>query len=335
MPLHVEALRRAHPQIGRDRNWCPLFRYAVLDFLLMPIAFRPERLLVPVITPFDESGRVDEDALERHANEVLGAGAAGIVAVATTGEATALDDDERAAVISICARACTEREAVLIVGAGTYNTRETIARHEALADVPGVQASLAVVPYYVRPSEAAIVTHFEAVAERSPVPLIVYNIPYRTARGLGSAALLELAATDNVIGVKQAVGGIDADTLQVLAGAPPSFVVLGGDDAFLFPLVLMGGAGAIAASANVATEQYAAMIDASLAGQLIEGRRQAEALLPLTLALFAEPSPAVIKGVLHAQGKIPTPRVRLPLAEASSLAVEQALAVLDSMAVTA
>lgn len=307
----------------------------LLDFLLMPIAFRPERLLVPVITPFDESGRVDEDALERHANEVLGAGAAGIVAVATTGEATALDDDERAAVISICARACTEREAVLIVGAGTYNTRETIARHEALADVPGVQASLAVVPYYVRPSEAAIVTHFEAVAERSPVPLIVYNIPYRTARGLGSAALLELAATDNVIGVKQAVGGIDADTLQVLAGAPPSFVVLGGDDAFLFPLVLMGGAGAIAASANVATEQYAAMIDASLAGRLIEGRRQAEALLPLTLALFAEPSPAVIKGVLHAQGKIPTPRVRLPLAEASSLAVEQALAVLDSMAVTA
>ena len=298
----------------------------------MPIAFRPERLLVPVVTPFDEAGCVDEEALERHADEVLVAGAAGIVAVATTGEATALDERERARVIAICARVCAAHDAVLVVGAGTYDTRETIARHETLADVPGVRASLAVVPYYVRPSEAAIVAHFHAVAERSPVPLIVYNIPYRTARGLGSAALLELAGTDNVVGVKQAVGGIDADTLQVLAGAPRSFSVLGGDDAFLFPLVLMGGAGGITASANVATDRYAAMIDCGVAGQVVDGRRHAEALLRLTLALFAEPSPAVIKAVLHAQGKIPTPHVRMPLADASPVAVEQALAVLDSLA---
>ena len=95
---------------------------------------------------------------------------------------------------------------MLVVGAGTNDTRTTIQRHEALADVPGVAASLAVVPYYVRPSEAAIVRHFQAVAERSPVPLIVYNIPYRTGRGLGADALLELAATDGIAGVKQAVG---------------------------------------------------------------------------------------------------------------------------------
>jgi 4-hydroxy-tetrahydrodipicolinate synthase len=296
------------------------------------MAFRPERLLVPVITPFDEAGRVDEEALEHHAAEVLAAGAEGLVAVATTGEATALDADERAAVISTCARVCAEREAVLVVGAGTYNTRETIDRHEALADVPGVSASLAVVPYYVRPSEAAVVAHFQAVAERSPVPMILYNIPYRTARGLGSAALLELAATDDIVGVKQAVGGIDVDTLRLLAAAPPEFAVLGGDDAFLVPLVLMGGAGAIAASANVATDRYGAMIDAGLDGRLAEGRRLAEALLPLTLTLFGEPSPAVIKGVLHAQGKIPTPHVRMPLADASPAAVEQALIALEALA---
>jgi 4-hydroxy-tetrahydrodipicolinate synthase len=300
----------------------------------MAIAFRPERLLVPVITPFDEAGRIDEEALERHADEILAASAAGIVAAATTAEATALDDDERAKVIAICARVCAGRGAVLIVGAGTYNTRETIARHEALADVPGVRASLAVVPYYVRPSEAAIVAHFQAVAARSPVPLIIYNIPYRTGRGLGSSALLELATTENIVGVKQAVGGIDADTLQLLASAPPTFSVLSGDDAFLFPLLLIGGAGAIAASANVATDLYAAMTEASLTGELEDGRRRAEALLPLTLALFAEPSPAVIKGVLHAQGKIPTPHVRMPLADASPAAVQHARAALDSLAVT-
>ena len=299
----------------------------------MTDAFRPERLLVPVVTPFDEAGRVDEDALERLGVDVLRAGAAGVVALATTGEATALDGRERAAVVDTCARVCADRDAVLIVGAGTYDTRETIARHEALAEVPGVKASLAVVPYYVRPSEAAIVAHFQAVAERSPVPLIVYNIPYRTGRGLGSAALLELADTPNVAGVKQAVGGIDADTLQVLAGAPPSFSVLGGDDPFLLPLVLMGGAGAIAASANLATEHFAAMLDAGLEGRLAEGRRYAEALLPLVGALFAEPSPAVTKAVLHALGRIPTPHVRMPLADASTAAVDRALAALDSLPV--
>jgi len=160
------------------------------------MAFRPERLLVPVITPFDEAGRVDEEALEQHAAEVLAAGAEGIVAAATTGEATAVGADERAGVISICARVCAEREAVLVVGAGTYNTRETIERHEALADVPGVSASLAVVPYYVRPSEAAIVAHFQAVAERSPVPLIVYNTPQNVQAGVFRLAIDHQARSD-------------------------------------------------------------------------------------------------------------------------------------------
>jgi 4-hydroxy-tetrahydrodipicolinate synthase len=296
----------------------------------MAAAFRPERLLVPVITPFAEDGRVDEDALESHAAELLTAGAAGLVALATTGEASSLDEDERAAVVSVCARVCVARDAVLVVGAGTNDTRTTIDRHEALANVPGVRASLAVVPYYVRPSEAAIVRHFQTVAARSPVPLILYNIPYRTGRGLGSAALLELAETENVVGVKQAVGGIDADTLQVLAGAPRSFGVVGGDDAFLYPLVLMGGTGAIAASANVATARFAAMIEDGLGGRLDSGREHAEALLPLVLALFAEPSPAVLKGVLHAQGKIPTPDVRMPLANASPAAVQHAVSVLTA-----
>jgi 4-hydroxy-tetrahydrodipicolinate synthase len=294
--------------------------------------YRPERLLVPVVTPFNVAGRVDEEALVNHAEALVTDGAAGIVALATTGEASSLDEAERAAAVNVCARVCADHDAVLVVGAGTNDTRTTIARHEALADVPGVRGSLAVVPYYVRPSETAIVHHFQAVAARSPVPLIVYNIPYRTGRGLGSAALLELAHTENIVGVKQAVGGLDADTLQLLAGAPPSFAVLGGDDAFLYPLMLMGGRGAIAASANVATSRFAAMIDDGLIGNLVDGRAHAEALLPLVLALFAEPSPAVIKGVLHAQGKIATPSVRMPLADGSPSAVDVAMNVLAGLA---
>ena len=289
----------------------------------MSSPFRPEGVFVPLVTPFGEDGAVDHEALAGLARGALDAGAAGLVALATTGEPTSLDASERDAVVATIAAACDG--ATLIVGAGTNDTRTTIERHEALAEVPGVSASLAVVPYYVRPSEAAVVRHFQAVAERSPVPLLLYNIPYRTGRGLGAEALLELAASDNVAGVKQAVGGIDADTLRVLAESRDRFAMLGGDDPYLLPLTLMGATGAIAASANLLTSRFVAMIDPGLRGEVAAGRRHAEALLPLVQALFAEPSPAVVKAVLHAEGRIPTPHVRMPLADASREAAATAI----------
>jgi len=294
----------------------------------MASELRPSGVFVPLVTPFAEDGSAALDALEALATEVLRDGARGVVALATTGEPTSLDDAEREAVVATCARVCADLGAVLVVGAGTNDTRSTIARHEALADVRGARASLAVVPYYVRPSEAAIVRHFQAVAERSPVPLIVYNIPYRTGRGLGAEALLELAATDNIAGVKQAVGGIDVDTLRILAEAADRFAVLGGDDPFLYPLVLMGGTGAIAASSHLCTRRFVEMIECGLDGKLAEGRAHTEALLPLVEALFAEPGPAVIKAALHSEGRIPTAHVRMPLGEASHTARERALAAL-------
>jgi 4-hydroxy-tetrahydrodipicolinate synthase len=289
--------------------------------------FRPSGLFPPLVTPFAEDGSVDLDSLERLAAQVIEDGAAGIVALATTGEATSLTAEERDAAVATCAAVCADKHALLIVGAGTNDTRTTIERHEALAHVPGATASLAVVPYYVRPSEQAIVRHFELVAERSPVPVLIYNIPYRTGRGLGADALLELAAVGGIAGCKQAVGGIDNDTLTVLAQAPDGFAMLAGDDPFIYPMALMGAKGAISASASVATSRFAAMIDAALHGRLAEGREHHEALLPLTQALFAEPSPAVIKAVLHAQGRIPTPDVRMPLENASDEATKRALAV--------
>jgi 4-hydroxy-tetrahydrodipicolinate synthase len=294
-----------------------------------------EGVFVPLITPFDEAGRVDVPSLERLAAECLDAGAAGIVALGTTGEASALDDAERSLVMAACARVCQDKGAPLIVGAGTNDTRTTITRHEQLADVPGVMASLAVVPYYVRPSEAGIVAHFAAVADRSPVPLVLYNVPYRTARGLRVDSLLELAAHPNVLGVKQAVGGVDAETLRLLAEAPSSFAVLGGDDAYLLPIVLMGGAGAIAAAAHVHTSDFVRMIDDGLAGRVGDARARAKALLPVVLTLFAEPNPSVIKGVLHAQGRIPTPDVRMPLAAASERVVDDALAAITGASAVA
>ena len=281
-------------------------------------------LHVPLVTPFDENGAVDLAALERLAEEVLADGADGLVALSTTAEASSLDERERDAIVAVLARVAVDRGAALTVGAGTNDTRTTSARHEALADVEGVTAALAVVPYYVRPSEPAIVAHFEAVAARSPVPIVLYNIPYRTGSGLGAGALLELAGTDGIVGLKQAVNGLDADTLRLLSCAPPGFAVLCGDDPFILPLMLMGARGAIAASAHLCTERFAALVAAAAAGRVDEAREQAEALLALVLALFAEPSPAVLKAMLHEAGRIATPALRMPLQAASEAGLERA-----------
>jgi 4-hydroxy-tetrahydrodipicolinate synthase len=281
---------------------------------------------VPLITPFDASGAVDVPAVERLCSEYLAAGAVGIVALGTTGESPALDAQEKQLVIDACSRACVAARAPLIVGTGTNSTRTTLAATTALADVPAVVGALVVVPYYVRPSEAGIVEHFKAVAEVSPVPLVLYNIPYRTGRGLGAASLLELARVPNIAGVKQAVGSLDTDTLQLLAEAPDGFGVLGGEDSILFPIVAMGGVGAIAASAHLCTERFVAMIECGLAGKLEDGRAHAEALLPIARLGFAEPNPAVFKGVLHTQGRIATPDVRPPMTNASPGAIAACLA---------
>lgn len=284
-----------------------------------------EGVYLPLITPFGADGSVAIDAVERLAYESLEAGCTGIVALGTTGEASALDADEQRAIIDSCSRVCNERGAQLVVGAGTNSTAKTVAAVEALAGTPALTAALVVVPYYVRPSEAGIVAHFRAVAAASPVPVVAYNIPVRTGRNLGPRGMLELAQTPNVAGVKQAVGALDDDTLEILAGAPREFSVLGGDDAFLFPTVLMGGAGAISAAAHVCTARFVSMIECGLAGKVDDGRAHAEALLPVVQSCFAEPNPAVFKGVLHAQGRIPTPDVRLPLVPASAPAIDAAL----------
>jgi 4-hydroxy-tetrahydrodipicolinate synthase len=281
---------------------------------------------VPVITPFAADESVATDALERLCHEYLDAGAAGVVALGTTGESTALDAGEKRAVIDACSRVCAERSAQLIVGAGTNNTRTTRQAVKELAGTPALVATLIVVPYYVRPSEAGIVAHFRAVADVSPVPLVIYNIAARTGRHLSAAGVHQLARESNFAGVKQAPASLDDDTLELLrlTNSVDGFAVLGGTDTFLLPLVLMGGTGTICASAHVCTARFVEMIECGLAGKVEEGRAHAEALLPVTQALFAEPNPAVFKGVLHAQGRIPTPDVRLPLLNASSGAIQHA-----------
>jgi 4-hydroxy-tetrahydrodipicolinate synthase len=285
-------------------------------------------LHVPLITPFTEEGDLAADALEKLAHAVIDDGAAGLVALGTTGESPALTAAERRAVLDICARVCRERGATLIAGAGSNDTASTARALRDLAAWPEVAAALTVVPYYTRPSQDGVIAHFARVAADSPVPVLVYNIPYRTGTSLSTKTLRELAAIPGIAGVKHAVGGIDHETVMLMADLPEDFAVLAGDDVFASPLLALGAAGGILASALVRTRDNADFVAAWRAGGAARGRELGSRLAALAAALFAEPNPCVIKGVLHAQGKIPSPAVRLPLLPARDDTVHAALTLL-------
>ncbi|WP_078076103.1 dihydrodipicolinate synthase family protein [Streptomyces niveus] len=283
---------------------------------------------IPLITPFDAAGEVALDALEALAHDMLTAGAAGLVALGTTAEVATLSAAEKDAVVGTLARVCRERGTPLMVGAGNNDTAASRDALAALGKVPGVAAALTLVPYFTRPSAAGVVAHFTELAANSPVPLVIYHIPYRTGQELGADTLRTLGALPGVVGVKYATGGIDAETVDLLGELPDGFAVFAGDDLFFSPLLAMGAHGGILASAHLATGRYVELAGAWAAGDITRARDLGHRLGALSAALFAEPNPTVVKGVLHAQGRIPTASVRLPLLPAGPGAVDEALRLL-------
>ncbi|GAA1084744.1 4-hydroxy-tetrahydrodipicolinate synthase [Tsukamurella spumae] len=285
-------------------------------------------LHVPLVTPFAADGTVDLVSLERLAHDTLADGADGLLALGTTGEPATLTAPERAAVVDLVGGVCAEHRAVFTLGVGTNATEGTV---DLLRDFDRrADLALVVVPYYTRPSEAGVVEHYRRIAGESPVPVVVYDVPQRTGRSLSLETLLRLAEIDGVAGFKHAVGGVTETTVRLLAeigtGLPAGVSVLAGDDPFVGAILALGGHGAISASANVAAGEFAALVAAWREGRVEEARVLGGALAGLATALFAEPNPTVIKGVLAAQGRIATAAVRLPLLPASGGAVAAAAA---------
>src|SRR5579875_3279762 len=244
-------------------------------------------VFVPLITPFDAAGEVDRDALQSLARECLDAGAAGLVALGTTAEPASLTAAEQRAVVDVVAGVCRERGAALLVGAGTE------AALDALRARPEVTAALSVVPAFARPGEAGVVAHFAALAAASPVPLVVYHVPYRTAQPLSAAAILRLAALPGVLGMKYASGALDAETVALAGALPRDFALLCGDDVLLAPMLALGASGGILASAHLATAGFVELVDAWRTGEggTARTREPGHRLARMSAALFAEPNP--------------------------------------------
>lgn len=269
---------------------------------------------VALITPFLNDGSIDFDSLGSLIDFNIDNGVDYLVVLGTTGESATLSLKERKKIFSFANKHNNGR-VPLVYGIGGNCTQEVV---EAVldADLKGVSAILTVVPYYNKPSQNGIFAHYKAVAEVSPVPIILYNVPSRTGVNMTAETTLRLAyEVPNIVGIKEASGDLN-QIAQILKGRPANFEVVSGDDNQALPIIAQGGNGVISVAANAFPEPFCAMIDASLAGNFSKARIYFYKLFEVTNALFAEGNPAGVKAAL-AHKKIVENNLRLPLVPVS------------------
>ncbi len=277
-----------------------------------------EGCLTALVTPFRD-GKVDFDGLAKLVEWQIEQGVDGIVAVGTTGESATLDVDEHIAVITATVKAARGRVPV-IAGAGGNATSEALELTRA-SEAAGANALLHVTPYYNRPSQEGLFRHFEAIAKATRLPIILYNVPTRTACDLLTDTVVRLAEIDNIIGIKDATGNLVRGS-ELVARVGDRIAILSGDDGTAFPLYAVGARGVISVVSNVAPRAMSDMWDAASAGDWGRARRRHYELRVLSQLLFAEPSPAPSKAALALLGRCTT-EVRLPLVAATSGLIEQ------------
>jgi len=270
-----------------------------------------------LVTPFKESGALDEGALARFVEWQIAEGINFLVPCGTTGENPTLTPDEHRRVVEIVIKTAGHRLPVL-AGAGSNSTARAIELAEQAIEL-GADGVLTITPYYNKPTPDGLRRHFgmqaEAIEKRkSGFPMIMYNVPSRTGVNMTAATTLQIAAeVPNVIGVKEASGNME-QILTILRDRPKGFAVLSGDDAWTLPLIGAGADGIISVASNEAPGPMSTMAAAALAGDFPGARRIHERLLPLMTGNFIESSPGPVKAACKMLGIIPTDTVRPPLA---------------------
>lgn len=282
------------------------------------------QVLTAMITPFTEAGQVDYEKVWRLARHLTDHGSDGLVVTGTTGESPTLGADEKVAIYRTVVESVTGRDVRVVAGTGTYDTAESVHLSQRAADA-GVHGLLAVTPYYSRPSQEGLIAHFRAIADATDLPVMLYNIPGRTARRIDVETLRKLSDHPRIRAVKDAV--MDIDFTSQTCHEVPELAVYSGQDSYTWPMMAVGAIGVVSVISHLAGDAVAAMVKAAAAGDTARARDLHHQLLPLALACFVEPNPAPIKAALNALWE-PVGVPRLPLLAASEstvAAVKEAL----------
>ena len=275
---------------------------------------------VALVTPFTENGAIDFAALAKIVDEIVAGGVDYIVVLGTTGETPTLTTDERKALMRFVRDRVAGRVA-LMVGVGGNCTRDVVATLKSW-DLSGYQAILSVNPYYNKPNQEGLYQHFKAIAEASPVPVLLYNIPGRTGVNMTPATIARLAhACENIIGVKEASGNLE-QMEQVKTLAPSDFLLVSGDDGLTVEVIKRGGVGVISVLANLYPAQTAEVVNLALNGNIEEAEKKLKALDAIISALFEEGNPVGVKSALSLKG-ICSNTMRLPLVSGSEALLEK------------
>ncbi len=270
---------------------------------------------VALITPFRRGQEtVDFTKLEGLIENIIASGVDYIVALGTTSESATMTESERAAVQEFIVETVNNRVPIML-GMGGNNTL-SLTDSLARTNFEGISAILSVAPYYNKPNQRGLIAHFRSVAEASPVPVVIYNVPGRTGVNISAETTLTLAKEcPNIIGIKEASGNIQ-QAMEILRNRPDGFRVISGDDAITCPLIAMGADGVISVIANAMPKETSDMVRFALKGDMKKALPLHYRLLPLMNAIFEEGNPTGIKALLEVQGMIYNV-LRLPLVKAS------------------
>lgn len=264
---------------------------------------------VAMVTPFNEAGGVDHPALERLVEHLITGGVDYLVVHGTTGESVTLSKEEKRATLDLIL-AVNKGRVPVVVGIGGNNTA-TVVDTLGGFDLEGVDAILSVSPAYNKPTQEGIFQHYIKLADAAPKPVILYNVPGRTASNVTSKTTLRLAQHPNIIAIKEASGDLD-QIGKIIDGAPEGFMVISGDDALTLPILALGGSGVISVVGNAFPSEFSKLVDAAMKGDMETARKQHYALASIIENLFVEGNPGGIKEVLKHLGVCGN-SVRLPL----------------------
>ncbi len=249
-----------------------------------------------LITPFNNDYSIDFDALSRIIEQQIAGGTNYFVMLGTTGESATLSSQEKSAVVSHIKKVNAGR-LPLVLGVGGNNTSDLLEQLKSL-DTDGLTAILSVSPYYNKPNQQGIIYHYTEVANASPLPIILYNVPGRTGSNMTASTQLELARHPNIVATKEASGNME-QVMSILKDKPADFLVISGDDALTFPILACGGSGVISVINHIFPRTFSGMVKSALQGDFTAARAAHERVLESSIAIFADGSPGGIKTMLN------------------------------------